>query len=43
MHLNKNLHVSEIRGNVGTRIKKVIDGSFDARNFSRSRSKKIKY
>lgn len=30
MHLNKNLHVSEIRGNVGTRIKKVIDGSFDA-------------
>ena len=29
MHLNKNLDVLEIRGNVGTRIKKVIDGIFD--------------
>ena len=29
MHLNKNLNVLEIRGNVGTRIKKVIDGIFD--------------
>ena len=28
MHLNKNLDVLEIRGNVGTRIKKVIDGIF---------------
>ena len=25
MHLNKNLDVLETRGNVGTRIKKVID------------------
>ena len=29
MHLNKYLDVLEIRGNVGTRIKKVIDGIFD--------------
>ena len=29
MHLNKNLDVLEVRGNVGTRIKKVIDGIFD--------------
>ena len=41
-NINSNLEIKEIRGNVGTRIKKVKNGSFDSIILAHAGLKKIK-